>query len=251
MRVLGKLFFIDAPDMSAVIQEIVNRPGWSSGNALAILVTGTGKRTAESFEGDENGAPKLEVRYVVSSATPPPPPADTVIEVRVEANSDDAEESAAGAINLESRDLELVFTNGNQTVGLRFTGVSVPPGVTILEAYLQFQSDETHSGATSLTLEGEAVDHAASFTGAAGNVSSRPRTAAATAWNPAPWTRRGEAGAAQRTPDMSAVIQEIVNRPGWSSGNALAIIVTGSGKRVAESFEGDANGAPLLHIRYY
>ncbi|MEE8474536.1 MAG: hypothetical protein V3T01_04250, partial [Myxococcota bacterium] len=128
--------------------------------------------------------------------------------------------------------------------------VSVPPGVTILEAYLQFQVDETDSVATSLTLEGEAVDHAASFTDAAGDISSRPRTAAATSWSPDPWTVRGEAGADQRTPDMSAVIQEIVNRPGWSSGNALAIIVTGSGKRVAESFEGDANGAPLLHIRY-
>jgi hypothetical protein len=41
-----------------------------------------------------------------------------------------------------------------------------------------------------------------------------------------------------------------VDRPGWSSGNALAIIITGSGKRVAESFNGDANGAPLLHLRY-
>jgi hypothetical protein len=49
---------------------------------------------------------------------------------------------------------------------------------------------------------------------------------------------------------MSAVIQEIVDRPGWSSGNALAILITGSGKRVAESFDGDASGAPLLHLRY-
>jgi hypothetical protein len=59
-----------------------------------------------------------------------------------------------------------------------------------------------------------------------------------------------EAGPDQQTPDLSPVIQEIVDRPGWSSGNALAIIITGSGKRVAESFNGDANGAPLLHLRY-
>jgi hypothetical protein len=46
------------------------------------------------------------------------------------------------------------------------------------------------------------------------------------------------------------VIQEIVSRPGWVSGNALALIVTGSGKRTAESFNGDAAGAALLHVEY-
>jgi hypothetical protein len=46
------------------------------------------------------------------------------------------------------------------------------------------------------------------------------------------------------------VIQAIVSRPGWSSGNALVIIVTGSGERVAESYEGDPAGAPLLHVVY-
>jgi hypothetical protein len=46
------------------------------------------------------------------------------------------------------------------------------------------------------------------------------------------------------------VIQEIVDRPGWSAGNALVVIVTGSGKRVAESYNGLPSGAPLLHVEY-
>jgi uncharacterized repeat protein (TIGR02543 family) len=49
---------------------------------------------------------------------------------------------------------------------------------------------------------------------------------------------------------MASVIQEIVNRPGWSSGNALVVIITGSGERVAESHDGDPDGAPLLHVVY-
>ena len=28
------------------MQEIVNRPGWASGNAMAIIIEGTGNRTA-------------------------------------------------------------------------------------------------------------------------------------------------------------------------------------------------------------
>ena len=32
-----------------------------------------------------------------------------------------------------------------------------------------------------------------------------------------------EAGAAQRTPDLAAVLREVTNRSGWASGNALAL----------------------------
>ena len=33
----------------------------------------------------------------------------------------------------------------------------------------------------------------------------------------------------QRTPDISSVIQEIVNRSGWTQSNSLAIIISGTG----------------------
>ena len=50
--------------------------------------------------------------------------------------------------------------------------------------------------------------------------------------------------------DIAPLIQEIVDRPGWASGNAIAVLVTGSGERVAESFDGDPGGAPLLRVEY-
>jgi hypothetical protein len=58
------------------------------------------------------------------------------------------------------------------------------------------------------------------------------------------------AGLDQRSTDIAAVIQEIVNGSSWSSGKALALIVTGSGKRVAESWDGVPGAAPLLHVEY-
>jgi hypothetical protein len=60
----------------------------------------------------------------------------------------------------------------------------------------------------------------------------------------------GQAESDQRTTDIAPIIQEIVNRPGWSSGNSLVIIVSGTGERVAESYDGVANGAPLLHVEF-
>ena len=41
-----------------------------------------------------------------------------------------------------------------------------------------------------------------------------------------------------------------MNRSGWNSGNALALIVSGSGKRVAESYNGSLGWAPLLVVQY-
>ncbi len=52
-------------------------------------------------------------------------------ETRVLSGSDDAEERASGSVKLGSGDLELTFDRGDQTVGMRFTGLNIPPGATI------------------------------------------------------------------------------------------------------------------------
>ncbi|MBN1673930.1 MAG: lamin tail domain-containing protein, partial [Kiritimatiellae bacterium] len=231
-------------DLAAVIQEIVSRPGWAPGNALALLIGGSGKRVAESYDGDSAGAPLLHVEYGTT-------PAEQVVDVRVSGSSDDAEQNAStGAVYLDSSDLELVRDSAAQVVGLRFRDVGIPQGASILEAYVQFKVDEVSSEGTALTIRGQAADSAATFTTAAGDIGARPTTTASVAWSPAAWSSVGAAGSAQRTPDLAAVVQEIVGRAGWSSGNALALLISGSGKRVAEAYDGDSAGAPLLHVRY-
>jgi hypothetical protein len=60
----------------------------------------------------------------------------------------------------------------------------------------------------------------------------------------------GAAGLDQRTPNLASVIQPVVDRAGWVAGNDLVLVITGAGARVAEAFEGDAAGAPLLVIQY-
>ncbi|HEX6921622.1 MAG TPA: hypothetical protein VF314_15500, partial [Actinomycetes bacterium] len=162
--------------------------------------------------------------------------------------SDDAEEAAGGSVSLTSSDLELVNDGSDQTVGLRFTGVAVPRGSTISSATVQFQTDEVTTGATSLSLRAQAADNATTFTSTSLNVSSRARTTATVGWTPAAWSAVGARGADQQTPNLASVVQEVVNRAGWASGNALALIITGTGRRTAESSEGGA--PPLLHIVY-
>ena len=43
-------------------------------------------------------------------------------------------------------------------------------------------------------------------------------------------------------------MQEIVNRGGWTAGNSMAFIITGTGVRTAESFDGLF--APVLHVTF-
>jgi hypothetical protein len=171
-------------------------------------------------------------------------------EVRVVTSSDDAEETSSGSVNLTSSDLELVEDASIQTVGIRFRTIIIPKSSQIINAYIQFQVDELSSVSTSLTIWGEAQDNPATFTTTNHNISSRSKTFAAVAWSPPPWTVEGQAGVDQRSPDLSAIIQEIVNRSGWSEGNSLVIIVGGSGVRTAEAYDGSHAGAPLLHIEY-
>ena len=193
----------------------------------------------------ENDGAIYEVR-AGSGGGGTPSPGD----VGVAASSDDAEESSSGGVALTSSDLEFV-TDGSttQTVGMRFAGVGIPAGARITRAYIQFVADESQSEATALTIKAQAVDSAPTFTTASFNVSSRQRTSAGASWSPAAWTA-GQSGLDQRTQDLAAVLQEVVNRPGWASGNAMAFIVTGSGHRTAVAFDGNSAGAPLLHVEY-
>jgi hypothetical protein len=180
---------------------------------------------------------------------PAPPPGSATVERRVAASTDDVEESASGSYSASSTDLELVYDGSNQKVGIRFPNLTVPAGATITRAYVQFEADETQSEATSLSIQGQAADNAVTFSSAT-KPSTRPRTTAAVGWSPVPWTLVSEAGPNQRTPDLSAVVQEVVGRPGWVSGNGLALIVTGTGHRTTRAYDGKPAGAPLLHLEY-
>lgn len=243
------------PELKSIVQEIVNRSGWSASSALSLIITGSGERTAESYDGSSGSAPIIYVTYNTdeNDDTPTPPQVSTFSK-RVASGNDDAEESSAGFMYLNSSDLELVNDSyqsaGNQKVGMRFTGVNIPQGAAIENAYIQFTVDETVNTSGTITVRAEATNSAAGFSTNTNNISGRNLTTASKTWNPANWTSVGAAGTDQRTPDISAIIQEVVNRSGWNSGNALAVIVSGSGKRVAESYNGSSGRAPLLVVQY-
>jgi hypothetical protein len=64
-------------------------------------------------------------------------------------------------------------------------------------------------------------------------------------WSPPPWLRKGDA---QRTPDLSSVVQHVVDEPGWNEGDALALLTWGTGKRTVGA--SDAGASTLLYVEY-
>ena len=176
--------------------------------------------------------------------------ADTSIKVRVASSADDAEEYAGGRMVTLSSDLELTQERTKQKVGLRFQGVAIPRGATITSAYVQFTVDEVSRGPATFSIFGELVSNAAEFTAERGNISSRSLTNARVTWSPLEWRRVGRATSYQRTRNLAPVVQEIIDETRWESGNALALLIFGDGKRVAESYDGVPNRAPLLLVEW-
>ncbi len=226
------------PDLSSVLQEVVSMPGWKDGNAIALIIRGTGLRSAHSYDSDPTMAPKL--MYSLRET----------LDLAITEGKDDAEQRSNGSVTLTSNDLEMVEGgSGTQTVGLRYTDIAIPAGATVNHAYLQFTAEEARSGATDLVIRAEDSGDAKMFVKQKNNLSNRDLTTEKTDWAVPAWVA-GESGPAQLSPDLSAVIQEVIDRGDWASGNALALIVTGSGKREADSFEASPATAPVLHIAF-
>jgi uncharacterized protein YjiK len=263
------------PDQSIIIDDgvslngsasddgIPNPPGmlstqWSmaSGPGIVIFENPTALSTTASFSLSGDYVLRLTANdgelsiYDETNITVAGSAGTIILDVRITTSSDDAEEGTTGGVSLTSSDLELVEDGTIQTVGLRFSGITIPKNAQITYAYIQFQVDEVSTVGTSLTLWGEAQDNPGTFTTTTWNVSSRIKTSATAGWAPPPWMVEGQAAADQRTPNLATIIQEIVNRTGWTAGNSIVIIIGGTGTRTAEAYDSFPVAAPLLHIEY-
>lgn len=188
--------------------------------------------------------------------------------VQISAEEDDVEEGGLnGAMAFESSDLELgeydTWTQGGieqgvQTIGLKFNAIDIPVGSTILSAFIQFTCDNTGADPAEMTVYGEDVGNAAPFEQTAYNISSRQKTVENAVWEIPEWVAIGDQGLAQQTPELGSIVQAIVNREDWDSGNSMVFILAPSGDTVDETSSsggreaeaGPGDDAAILTIIY-
>lgn len=151
---------------------------------------------------------------------------------RPNASADDASETAT-VVTLTGTTIVISASN---TVGLRFPNVRIPPGAVIKSARLHFTGKAANSTAVTATIAGEAVANAAAFTATASNISNRTITTATVSWVVPGWIDTPFGGQYRNyrtdeniSPDLTAIIQEIVDGGSWAKGNALALIITATG----------------------
>jgi hypothetical protein len=166
------------------------------------------------------------------------------VSVAVPASSDDAEQTGS-TVQLNGLDLDM----GSTIVGIRFDALSIPRGAMIKNAYVQFTADENATTATNLRIFAEYSHNAPTFTTAPNDISRRAQALASVPWNPGSWVA-GNAGPNQRTPDLTALIQELVDLQGWSANSPLVLRIEGTGQRAARSFDGNRAQAPVLHVTF-
>lgn len=174
-------------------------------------------------------------------------------EIGIQDGNDDAEESLIDStVDLGSTDLELIYDNSKQLVGVRFRNLPILKGSKIYRAYIQFQTDETNAerDPTHLIIHAEKSVNSLPFSDVKGNLSSRTKTVNVVTWDSiAQWKTVGEAGVQQRTPYLTNLVEEIVAQADWEAGNSISFLFSGKGKRVAESFEGGGNPKLVLFFQ--
>jgi len=182
---------------------------------------------------------------------------EVCVESRISSSSDDAEERMGGFgdgdIYLTNNDLRMIRevfnTDRRMWWGLRFQNVDVPQGATITSAAVEFRASSNSTGATaSMTLWGQLASNPTTFTSSDFDISSRSRTSASAAWSVPQWSNNNN----YDTSSLTAIVQEIVDQPGWSANNALVIVgrTEADRDRSADSRDGSQNNAPLLKVCY-
>lgn len=134
----------------------------------------------------------------------------------------------------------------------RFQNVTIPPGSTITAASIRFvDSAGITTTPCNLIAKGElAVNPSAATSGSDAN--SRAKTTATVSWAEPGWSFNSS----NNTPDLSAIVQEIIDQVGWASGNAMQLFVEdnggsdANGSRLPRTYNNSAINCPRLDITY-
>jgi hypothetical protein len=176
------------------------------------------------------------------------------VDYQVNSNTDDCYVIPYSIISLY--DYPLVFgvganSNNHYSTGIRFASVIIPNEATITAAYLTFVSAGNDSGTTcNANIYGENANNPATYSTYT-DFAGRELTSAVSWSGVGVWSL----DSSYNSPDISTILQTIVDRAGWVSGNAMAFYIkdnssSTSAFREPYSIEENAGKAAKLHVEY-
>ncbi len=141
-----------------------------------------------------------------------------VLRDSVQVSSDDTWEKADGTVDPTKLTVLLGYDNNNRWGGTRFININIPKGA-IIDSAAVAHAFNYGGNPVDVTIFGEASDNPATYSNTANNVSSRPRTNSSVLWQATSITQQFI-----WSPNIKAIIQEIIDRPGYVQGNPINII---------------------------
>lgn len=164
----------------------------------------------------------------------------------VATGGDDAEENRDnGDVDISSSDLNFCSDGSiSQYVGIRFSDLEIPQGATINSAFLEFWASESDETELDIFISAHDKDDSELWDSSDPyNISVRPHTTDTIIWHQdytTPW--KPNYPVAINSPELKSLVQEVIDRPGWTLNNALSFIFWDNGmesdERVAFSFNG-------------
>jgi hypothetical protein len=232
--------------LATVATDAITQPGPLAAYANQVVYKPndayTGSDTFTFYADDAGTAPQggisntATVALTVSSMT--------TVEYTISAAEDDGYSFGSATQLLNN---QLLRVGPTSTIAMRFQGVAIPPNVDILSATLKLRPESI--GKTKGRIRAEAKGNAPSLVGR--TIVKLPMTATFVAWD---WTGSEPGGQLCSSPDIRSIIQEVVNYPDWSAGNALMIIYQGSSDSpeasTFDAYELGPSRAPRLMITY-
>ena len=177
------------------------------------------------------------------------------IDQSIAATADDATElTSTTTVDLNEINLRLNYENAlgdYSTIGLRWQDVHIPSTATINSAKVLFHSSAAYTDPATVTIYGEKSVTPAAFQAVNANISGRTPTTASVSWPFAAWQN----GVWCDSPDIAAILQEIIGLPGWTQASSdLALIIQSGGantnRRAGKSYDNSNNLPPRLYAEW-
>ena len=182
-----------------------------------------GQITIEA-QGAENSPQSIPVTLVVD----PPPAGLETLQLVVASVEGDAREDSSGAVKTSEGILPI---GKSFLAAFQFVGVTIPPGAVIESAALHMYAAGNEGKKINVRYLGEAGENSAPLNQLQRDLSNRPKTGTFVDDIPGPWTR----DQFNPSPDLSSIIQEIVNYPNWVSGNSLTMFIADNGSSASRN----------------
>lgn len=155
--------------------------------------------------------------------------------------------------DINSPRLEITYSgseNNARTTGVRFQTVAIPQGARITSARIDFVPAGSDDRSVTFDVTAQDAADAPVFT-TSEDFTGRSKTPPIS-WSPSEW-RTASPSVYVSGPDVTSLVQRVVNNTGWCGNNSMAFFLTptsGNGNRVAYSIDAGLDLQPVLNVSY-